>query len=250
MGSKLGEDMIIAGIDLETGGAANCKPKDNFITEIGIALYDTDLGKTPVKIFNTLVKNTHRIDPEMSQYTGITDEACDRFGVEPGRVAHAALGVLTMADMFVAHNGIRFDYPVLDGWFSKIIPDHNFSEDKILCDTMIDVPWGNNIKQKNLTYLAGAHEMYNPFPHRAITDAMTMMKLFFMYPLNQIVASAQSEFVRIKALVSIQEKDLAKNRKFWFDGETKSWYKEMRTCQLVCESQDYEFKYQIVPLES
>lgn len=241
--------MIIAGLDLETGGEANCKPKDNFITEIGIALYDTDIGKAPVKIFNSLVKNERRIDPEMSEYTGITDEHCDKYGIEAPRVATAALAILASADMIVAHNGIRFDFPVISGWFERVLGGVAYSQDKLFCDTMIDVPWGKHVKQKNLTYLAGAHEMYNPFPHRAITDAMTMMKLFFMYPLDEIVLSAQSEFVKVKALVSIKEKNLAKNRKFWFDPETKSWYKEMRIMQLQKESPEYEFSYVTVPLE-
>lgn len=246
---NIGEgEMIIAGIDLETGGAANCRPQHNFITEIGIALYDTSIGTTPVKIFNSLVKNEERIDQEMSEYTGITDLHCDMYGVEQSRVAQAAYGMLSQADMIVAHNGLKFDYPILMWWFDKWLSVSSFGVGKIMCDTMVDVPWHKNAKQKNLTYLAGFHEMYNPFPHRALTDVLTMMKLFWMYPLDKIIASAMTDFICVQALTSFDNKDLAKKRGFYWDSETKRWLKLMREAQFNIESVDYEFKHNIVPI--
>jgi DNA polymerase-3 subunit epsilon len=247
--ANIGEDeMLIAGLDLETGGAKKCKAKDNFITEIGIALYDTDLGDTPVRLFNSLVKNEQRIDPEISEYTGITDAHCDKYGVDAARVAQASWGILSQADMIVAHNGLRFDYPITGFWIDRHIPGTEFDAGKIMCDTMVDVPWDKQVRQFNLTYLAGFHEMYNPFPHRALTDVMTMMKLFHKYPLEHIIASANTEFICAQALVSIAEKDFAKARGFWWEAESKRWLKTMRKLKLDNESPAYEFKYQLVPI--
>ena len=47
--------MKLLGVDLETGGSFDADIiKDNFITEIGAVLWDTELGQ-PVKMLNELV---------------------------------------------------------------------------------------------------------------------------------------------------------------------------------------------------
>lgn len=223
--------MLLLGIDLESGAKFDVAPRDQFITEIGLVLWDTKY-RQPVEFFNRLICIPEQeVADEAADYTGISQELLQDHGVVPGPyVVAEILRLCNKADYYVAHNGLSFDKPLLEGsmlsW-NKQLPS------KPWIDTMIDVPYPPHCRSRNLTYLAGYHKILNCFAHRALTDVLTMMTILDMYDLEPVLESANSPMVIVQANVSFQNKDLAKAAKFGWENAgdkyyPKSWVKAMK----------------------
>lgn len=216
--------MILLGLDLETGGAFDAPIEENFVTEVGAVLYDTKIGQ-PVRIYSELLHwEDENISHEATEYTGITNDLVQRWGQSPKFVACELRSLIKSCDAIVAHNGLGFDKPILVNW-SELKESVN---SKPWIDTTIDVPYPNNCRSRNLTYLTAFHRLMNPFPHRAVTDVMLMLEILNLYDVDDIFKTAQSPLVKVVANVSFAEKDLAKAQGFMWDGTNKKWYKNRR----------------------
>lgn len=223
--------MLLAGIDIESGDKFDVPPKDQFITELGMVLWCTELQQ-PVAFYNQLFLHpTKVVAEEAADYTGITQDMLLKYGVAPSPIEAAKIQMfLNKADYYVAHNGLNFDKPLIEEFMSiqgRPLPS------KYWIDTTIDVPYPKHCRQTNLTYLAGYHKILNPFAHRAVTDVLTMLTILDLYDINAVVASAKEPLVVVKAEVSFHDKDKAKEMKFGWEksGEIyypKSWIKVMK----------------------
>ncbi len=243
--------MLLLGIDLETGGSFDAPKEDNFITEIGAVLWDTNHG--PVKIFSEILNLGKEICPEAEEYTGITNQVIKKYGLDP--YAHTQLFrskmnelfyMMTKVDYIVAHNGLEFDKPILIRFINSL---GNHMPDKTWIDTMIDVPYPNNCASRSLTFLAGFHLLLNCFPHRAITDVLTMMAILMKYDLDEVIKCAETPIVEAvwsspypskhkykgdsKAyLLAMKEftknKSLASKYRFRWNPEDKEWVLKTR----------------------
>ena len=98
---------------------------------------------------------------------------------------------------------------------------------------------------KNLVQLASLHRIMNPNPHRALNDVLVMFELLARYNLNYILDIATTPFVRVIARVSYDDRNLAKDRRFYWDPVNKEWYKTIREFTLRQESKEYEFPIEI-----
>src|SRR5208282_4762391 len=81
----------------------------------------------------------------------------------------------------------------------------------------LEVPERNSTR---LTYMAADHAFLNPFPHRAMFDVMTMLKILDNYDIGKVMELAKSPTVTVKAIVSFDQKDLARNRGYHAQYET------------------------------
>ena len=183
---------LVIGYDLETGASFDVDPSENWITELGAVLWDID-AKMPVKIMNTLVWTEGKeVSEEAQQYTGITTEQCNKWGV-PLSVALDEFALMAQkADYVMAHNGRNFDEPVLDAQYKVVNITDLVKPELPLIDTMTDIPYPSNCMNRNLTYLAGFHLVLNSFPHRAVSDVLTMLTVFSKYDwdlVEEIVSS-------------------------------------------------------------
>ena len=243
--------MLLLGIDLETGGSFDAPKEDNFITEIGACLWDTNHG--PVKMFSEILNLGKPICKEAEEYTGITDRMKLDYGIN--EMIHPQIFrtktqelfyFMTKADYIVAHNGLEFDKPILMQFLKSIgiqMPD------KTWIDTMIDVPYPKNCTSRSLTYLAGHHLILNCFPHRAITDVLTMMTILMKYDLSEVIKCAETPIIEAvwsspypskhkfrgdsKAyLLAMKEftenKSLASKHRFRWNPENKEWVLKTR----------------------
>lgn len=226
--------MLLLGLDLESGDSFSVAPADQFITEIGLVLWDTDY-RQPVEFFNRLIYDPEKkVDPKAAEYTGISENLLKTHGVTPGPYLVAEiLKLCNKADYYVAHNGLAFDKQLLTSslrsW-GKDLPD------KPWIDTMIDVPYPTHCRSRNLTYLAGYHQILNCFAHRAVTDVLTMMAILDKYDLDPIYESANSPLVLVSAMVGYNDRQLAKDAGFsWERAGTeyrpKAWVKLMKQYQ-------------------
>ena len=236
--------MLLLGIDLET--ITFEEAGDRCIAEIGAALWDTDIC-APVGILSVLVNEPDRptVSENVTQLTGLTEETIIKFGWVPSEqrdgVSHQLIYMLNLADYFVAHNGTNFDKPILKTFLAK----YYYGEwDTTWIDTCIDIEYPVTCTNKNLTYLCGFHGFVNPFPHRAITDVLSMLKILTQYPLDRVVEVAESPLVRVIASVSYENRQQAKDHKFYWNPEKKIWY--LDTKKIFLEGKTFPFGINII----
>jgi len=233
--------MKVLGFDLETGGAFNLPKEENWITEIGCVLWDTDTNM-PLEIYNTLVQPEGKeVSPEAVEYTGITTEMCNNHGVNELDALNKFSDMAFEANYLVAHNGRNFDIPIMASRFKAL---GLRTPGKTLIDTMTDIPFPNNCKSRNLTYLQAFHGFANPFPHRAVADVLSMLKVMAMYPWEEVQAIAESPIVKLIAKFQYPKerngnfkqamedfntiKDGVKNLGFKWHPDSKTWVLESK----------------------
>ena len=187
---------LLLGYDLETGASFDVDPGENWITEIGAVLWDTDT-QTPVQMFNTLIQTEGReVSPEAQQYTGITTEQCNKWGVMLDAALNRFNQMLEKADYVVAHNGRNFDNVVMKNQYKMTGVMSELFDTAPLIDSMTDIPYPANCVARNLTYLAGFHLILNSFPHRAVTDVLTMLSIVSKYDWETVESIANSPVVK------------------------------------------------------
>jgi len=207
--------MLILGLDFETTGL---DPVVNSITEVGMVLWETSL-RAPVKVMGFLVDPGPNAvwDSVVSGVTGITPELWGKYGYQSERAFKQVLSWYQTADVACAHNGTRFDRPFFNAWCK--CPGYDADPNKLWIDTNTDIelPFPEKMSRK-LSYMAADHSFLNPFPHRAIFDVMTMLRILDQYDLERVLFLARQPNIDIQALVSYDDRDLAKARGYrWQD---------------------------------
>jgi DNA polymerase-3 subunit epsilon len=241
--------MLILGKDYETTGL---DPTVNSITEVGLVLWETDLH-APVKVMGFLVDPGPDAvwDKCIGDMTGITPELCAKYGYPSERALKQVLSWYQMADVACAHNGAKFDRPFFNNWCKR----HNYDSDpaKLWIDTNTDIelPFPEKMSRK-LTYMAADHAFLNPFPHRAVFDVMTMLRILDQYDLERVLFLAKQPTVDIQALVSYDDRDLAKQRGYrWQDNPfepngKKIWMQTIKQCFLEKEMETAGFPIKVL----
>lgn len=251
----------LLGLDFETGGAFDAPPSENFITEIGAVLWDTDLN-APVKILSKLIRTHVEIPEEVTEYTKISKKMLDLYGENEDKAVRELMTLMLQADAIVAHNGNRFDKPLFENTLKRmydrgLLLEVEYSaflaryKDILWVDTMEDVDYPNDCKARSLTYLAGYHLLLNCFPHRSLTDVLTMFSILMKYDLNTVLGNAMEPKVVVRALVSFNDKDLAKKEKFGWENAgdkkyDKCWVKIMRQSEYEKVFTKWPFKSLII----
>lgn len=207
--------MLIAGIDFETLGL---DPNVDEITEIGLVLYDTD-AKTPVRITGCLVKTDKIVTEEITKLTGITNELLNKYGAPRTAALKGLLATVKDVDYFLAHNGNNFDRPFLEAWCKREglpMPTQKF------IDSRVDLPAEAYEKGANLFVMAAAHGFLFD-GHRAVNDVLATFKILSQYDINVVINRALTPNVRARAVVSYDDRLLAKNSGFQWSPERKRW---------------------------
>lgn len=223
--------MILAGIDLETTGLV---AGQDFITELGFVIKEHKNPKPiDLRSFLVHVDGQSSVPAHISDFTKITDEFLENYGVEPPEALLCFLMACKFRGVqaFVAHN-MAFDKRFLDHYLSTYLGGMGQEKDFLewyksipwVC-TMVDVKYPERFKSKNLVYLAAEHGFLNPFPHAAVFDAMSALKILDFYDVKETLAYATDEKVKVTAGVTYQTKDLAKGQGYSYDPLTKTWHK-------------------------
>ena len=208
-------------------------------------------GAEQVRVLKTgedlgwILDTAKEIAPEAEEYTGINTEMCNEYGVDLKEAITNFSQMAEKADYIVAHNGRNFDVPILANVFRQL---EIKTPGKTLIDTMTDLPLPNNCKSRNLTYLNGFHLFANPFPHRAVTDVLSMLTVLSKYPWDQVREIAESPIAKYVAKFSYPNerrlgskdafaaamvefnriKNECKNLGFRWHPETKTWVLETK----------------------
>jgi DNA polymerase III epsilon subunit-like protein len=236
--------MLLLGIDFETTWTEPVSPMLARPTEVGAVLYDTE-DRKPKRIYSALVcDGDYPPSPEaLVKLTGITDQMLKDHGIGPASMLDSLNDLICECDYMVGHNGIEFDKVIYeqecDRWAMRTV-------DKPWIDTKTDVPYPEEIKTRKLTYLAAEHGFANPFSHRALFDVLTMLNIMERYDFDEIIKLSHEPNVKVIASVSFKDKDLAKKRGYYWDGEEKIWAKVMKAKQAEKEKAEAPFPTQVL----
>lgn len=228
--------MILTAIDFETTGLL---PERHGINEVGAVLWDTEL-KAPVRVEGFLVDpGDVEWDQEAVDVSGITKELVAKYGIHHEDALSRLLYMMERADAIVAHNGNSFDRPMFEAWCKR---DGAEPPKKLWIDTSTDIEFPEKISTRKLTYLAAEHSMLNFFGHRAVFDAMIMLQVLSRYDIERVVYLAKQPSVTMLAGVSYSDRQLAKDRGYRWQSETKTWEKTVKQCFLEQEQKEAGFK--------
>ena len=238
--------MRLLGLDVETTGLDT---KKDYITEIGWALKDTQVSKPLLTEAHLLqIPDTVEITEDITDLTGIDKKILTEFGQDPKTVFQRLYKIVEnyKVDYIVAHNGNAFDRPMLESNFDK------YAVPMFKCewlDTRVDIQYNKRLRHKNLVYLCAEHGFANPFPHAALFDVMSMMKLLSYYDIEKVIAYKAKPSVVVRAVVSFEGKDEAKAKGFsWQEAGgrkfPKQWVKQIKEDEL--ETLRAESPFQIV----
>ena len=225
--------MIVAGIDFET---TSVDPKTCFPVEIAVILWDSKNQKV-IEASSALIDVPKDISITNTEITGIDNMLVALHGLSWEQTQEFIGYRINTADYMMAHN-ISFDRTILE----RIIKC-----DKPWIDTMTDIPYPEKIKTRSLPYLAAEHGFLNPFPHRALFDVMTMIQIASMYDFDEILKYANSPNIWIRATVSFDDKQLAKDRYFKWDPTNKFWVKKVKEINIDYEEERADFPLDLLP---
>jgi len=178
--------------------------------EIGAVLYSTGQKRT-MESTGFLVKTDVAISSFITGLTGLTHAAVNKFGYDSVDALDIVIDMMKEAEAIVGPERDSFRQAHVGAWASRhgrTIPE------KLWIDTRTDLP---GVESKGLTYMAADHGFLNLFPHGALTDVQTCLKIVSMYDIDVVVARAKEPVVVLKAHTGfngLPDNALAKARKF------------------------------------
>lgn len=240
--------MIVLGLDLETTGLS---PVDNRVTEIGYVLWDTQKSY-PLLMESHFVGSPEVIRQNLQEIVNITGISCDileSYGSLSEDVCKKLDNFLILHNpkYIIAHNGDAFDKPFLLEEFKRSGVTEKRVDTIPWIDTRFDLPYEKNPRSMHLNHLAMDEGFINPFPHRALTDVLTMLRVMSKFDFDSILAYKTIPWVYVRALVSYDDRDKAKQQKYMWEqvGDRKfpkSWVKKLKQSYLETERKKCDFE--------
>jgi DNA polymerase-3 subunit epsilon len=228
---------LVLGYDLETTSA---DPETCQIVEMGLVFWDTELKS--ILIAESLLVRDAKISPENQAIHGITEPMCQTVGLYEHDAVRKFLDYAQVS-YIVSHNGNKFDNIIMKRLFKQY--GVTFL-DKGWIDTLTDIPYPDSIKTRKLTHLAAEHGFINPFPHRALFDVMTMLKIMGCYDFEEIVKLSKEPIVRLVAIIDFHQKDMVKALGFKWDSGFKYWYMDLKESKALKMQIKFEFSTDII----
>lgn len=234
--------MILLSLDFETTGLD--REKDEVI-EVGAVLWSTTKNRA-LETSSYLVKNSIPLSQEITDITGISQGMIDKAGYDRLDALDKLEDMIQQADAYVGQNVVRFDKAFYENWAKR---HGRKAFEKLWIDSRTDLP---NVESKHLGYMAADAGFLNPFPHNAVSDCLTVLRLVSMHKIEDVVARAQSPTLVVKADVNFADNALAKKRKYGWYAPAKMWWRAVKQIDLDKEIQEAPFNVSLVkdiPLE-
>lgn len=208
------------------------------ITQVAFSIFDLNKQR---ELFHysslVLPEGEFKIDETAGRITGIDIEQLYEFGIALRSVLEIMYKHLMGVEYLIAHNLHAYDYPLLQNELKRLGRE-DFKLPSLI-DTRFDVPWPEHIDTRKLSYLGAEFGIVNPSAHSARHDVDLMSKMFFMFPLETIIERSKSPMVWVRADVSFDNKDKAREKRFMWNPTKKIWVKQFKQCDLEKESFDF-----------
>jgi len=254
-------EKLVLGIDLEgindnlLENGVNLD-KDR-VTEIGAVVWDYEIHQ-PVHILSQLIDEKDRLalSPEVIELTGITEKMLKNWGKKGAEIKTTLLhlaDLMNTCQYIMAHNGKQYDLPMLREMF------HRYGVEfppTVWIDTYSDIEFPKKIFNKSMAGLEHAHGFINPFPHRAVTDVLSMLKIASHYSIPRMAKMAESPTVVIVAKLDapnwknanqVEEFNKIKHKvsraRFRWNAHKKLWTKEVQKILLDEDKIHFDFDW-------
>lgn len=231
--------MYVCAIDLETTGL---DIQNDHIIEVGAVVWEIE-KKRPCLFYDALTKAPAPLPKIITELTGLTDEYLDKFCISKENAIKNLNILMSHCSYIIAHNGTNFDKPFYEKECKELGLEPTI---KPWIDTSVDIPYPPEIQTRKLKHLAAEHGFVNPFPHRAITDVLTMLTIMSKYDFNEIIKNQQTPNVKIVAKVDFANKEKASSRGYRWDQEKKQWTKTIKQNLLDAEIKNSPFEVKIL----
>lgn len=221
--------MRLLGIDLETTGL---NPETDKIIELGFQVWDVYPNyMAPVYSYSALIRGGGLIPENITALTGITDTMRSSSGTSLDNALKAAGYWCDRETYLVAHNA-EFEKSFLSA--------AGFNPDQRWLDTMTDIDYKPMKGTGSLNEIAMAHGIFNPQPHRALPDVMTMMAVLQKYDINQVIEWASTPSVTLISQAPFDLKDTVKAMGYRWDRApfNKLWTKQVKAFHIAKEEAD------------
>ena len=199
------------------------------------------------------------ISEEVQDITGIDDNMLEKWGLKDAHIIATLKNLAHMmerADYLMAHNGTGYDIPMLEAMYQRYSLE---MPKKVWIDSMIDIEYPRNIKGRSMALLEHAHGFVNPFPHRALTDVLAMLKVATQYNLENMVAMAESPMMTVVAKLNppnwrnqdqVDAFNKTKNKvaksRFRWNPSNKTWSKQIHKILIDEGRLDYDFEWKVL----
>lgn len=261
----MGHPKLILGIDLEgisenliENGGPNLEV--DRVIEIGAVLWDTEY-KGPVAILSEIINEDDRlpISKEIEELTGLSEKLINEWGKKGkdpiSKVLLALRDLINQADCLMSHNARGYDGPMLTAMYKRYNLD--FPE-KTWIDSVTDIEYPSRFIHKSLMNLEHYHGFVNPFPHRAFSDVLSMLKVASHYPWDRMKKLADSPRITIRANLSSpnwrsksevdqfqKEKGRISRARFKWNPNDKTWTKQIHKVLIDEGKIDFPFDWYI-----
>lgn len=233
--------MILLSVDFETTGL---DPVNDEITEVGAVLWSTGFHRA-METASYFVKTNKSIPQEVTDVTGVTDAMLKKFGYPQDIGFENLEDMLDQADAYVGQNIIRFDKLFLESWAKK---NGKTVPDKLYIDTRTDLP---GVESKHLGYMAADAGFLNPFPHNAVSDCLTVLRLIDMHPIDAIVYRAKQPTLVLQSHQAFEDNKAAKKLGFVWNPNHKIWWQGAKECDVegIVKAAPFDISIEKIPIE-
>lgn len=228
--------MIILGFDLESTGLDLVKDRP---IEMAAMLWSTKMNRSVDSEAVLVQADGVPVSAEITEITGITQAAVDKFGYEPSDAFEILTSFIGQAEAVATFNGHRFDIPMSKEWASRV---KSAFPEKLHIDLSTDLPMRS---QELITMCAKKGFLYPA--HEALGDVGGMLKLMSMFPFDVVLQRAKSPTIVVQSKQAHNENKKAKKHKFRWNPDERIWWKAIKECDLddLVKAVNNEFSLQI-----
>jgi DNA polymerase III alpha subunit (gram-positive type) len=230
--------MILAAFDFETTSLDTDQAK---VVEYGVLLYTTTY-KRVVMAESYVVDNEEKVPSETTRITKLNTPIAQHFGLTSKDALSRIQNFFDMAEAVVGKNITDYDLPVYKNWCLR---EHEEPIEKLTIDIDTDLP---GVENNKLAYMCAEAGFLNPFPHAALADAWSSLRLVEIQPdFEKVLERAKSPRTYIQAFVDFDNNHLAKERKFRWYPQGKVWYKIIKEIDIEDVAKEAPFDIKRIP---